>query len=421
MRSILLLCVLAALGACDGSDEPASRTEPSEAPQVADERSDPDAGSLRDKVEASASRTGYAGALTLASDDSMRLSRQEFIDPARNGMVSHTALVPAGWRATGGAFYPPSAYFSAFPSQRIEIASADGLLVAIEPMFSGIDREMPGMPSTAIGTPIDGLPAMPYPTDLAGWRRWIQSDLINESFPEAERVRVEDADEVRRLTRALKRAFAPTKSLLESGNDMAAAMGMRTKADCSVLAFASRYEIGGEAFEELRLIGVTSAVMETTMAGRLTTWSTERTIVLRAPEGTLEEHAPLLESIAASVRPTESWTAAWVRDRAAMLGVPFAEVMGLASAVEVRARVLTEADPGRAGARESRLRQLFESLAKTATFPVPDAGARVDLPTTYRSVFASGAGEYLLTNDESLEGVDDLELGDTSWTKLRSL
>ena len=139
-------------------------------------------------------------------------------------------------------------------------------------------------------------------------------------------------------------------------------------------------------------------------------WGPERLYSFRAPEGRLDEHYGVLQSISASMRFDDGWTGRYsmlradIRDRPGRSRISdreFALFLQSARDSHANAHSAVAAAQERLRARVNTV--LAAEFGETETFFDPRSEREVSLPRGFARAWASSRGDYLVIRDSSYD------------------
>lgn len=365
----------------------------------------------------------------------LRLQLHRLPDKKQGGMISHTVLVPSGWKVKGGAWWASVNYFNVLPSQEITVTAPNGVEVEIGPAVTAKDFTPPrnlGMPRPKEGRADGGYPIVYLPGDLKQWSEWIRTRGIPVIFPDAQNIRVSPGAAIPELSRALQRTHAQSAQDVKQRNAQNAALGtgMRNFADAGVITFESRYDRVGVQWQDISVFGVFYLGFESEMMGREIWWTLEPNLNFRGPVGKVEAMIPILMTIANSVRTTRQWGK--MRIDLAISQQKIGRKVAANASLEAAKRGRILANAGREvrqinqrgyekrQASNDRGRQKFvNAIADTEDYVVPGTQDSVQLPNNYNNVYTNGQGEYVLSNDANYNPNQDSGLNG-NWQAMRA-
>ncbi len=344
------------------------------------------------------------------------LKQHTFKDPGSGNMASHTVLVPEGWKAEGGAYWPPSQLFRVHPSQRVTVTAPNGTFVRVSPIFAASDfRPSPyavqqlGARRPAERSIDNGTPVVYMPDSLEAWQRWVRKHGVEEPFRGAKNIAFEPVVVVPELTEYLRKKTEPMRRQQEQENRQWQMMGARSRAFCDSTMYAARctYEHEGRAWEQLWVWGV-GIVGQDTEVGRQIWWIMEPITTFRAPKGKLRESMPVLMTIANSVRMTLGWARMKAKHLAKMQQI---DIEGFAKRAQMQAQFADEMRTmiqrsweRRQAARDTGHYHFIQSIKETRDYVVPNANEPpIQLPIHYNHVWRSETGRVVLTNDANYD------------------
>ncbi len=360
--------------------------------------------------------------------------RHTLRDRGVRNMKSHTVLVPKGWTVEGGAWWARPEFFSVLPSRDIKIKAPDGREVHLGPSITAKDIQPPrqfGIPRPREGSADKGFPIVYMPTSLAGWKRWVETRGLPESYPGATNIRVVNAVVVPELTAILSRQIEPLRRQLWNRRGLDASLGIRNFMDAKVYAIELHYTHEGRDWEELAVFGTTFQSSESPLLGRSIFWSVDPSVSYRAPAGKLKASLPLLLSIANSLRVNPQWARMRAEHQAKLSHIALKGAIAASRAAAKRSQIIADANREiremstqghrrREAIRDRTHRKLIHSIGETNDYSLPGGGGTVQPPSFYQNVYANGNGEYLLTNDLLYDPNTDPALNGSDWKTMRA-
>lgn len=383
-----------------------------------------------------------------SNGDTTVLLGVETLQDSQRGLPSHEVLVPEGWRAEGGGWWPEVAFSAMRPSQDIAVSAPDGTFVHVLPRFearnSTTRAEDGGLRATyPEGSAKDGYPIVHAPDDLDEWRAFVLEHILGREHPALEEVQITAAFEFPELERSVDKS-QPTRTPGDYARTPAPFAGDPAPrpsekpfegrvGEASGLGFAWSATRLGVRFEGLVML--TSRRNETkTKDTREVAWTLESAATLGAREGALEAQLPLLLAVAGSVRPTTAWTGTGTTRSHSAESVARRQPAGAQPARRVPRREPAIAEPvfpavdrrilanqDEDGAcQDTPVRARFlRMIGNVAEFAGGGSRETVRLPVNYEAVFRSADGEVLLTADRQLDPNLDPRLGTRAWKPMK--
>lgn len=138
-------------------------------------------------------------------------------------------------------------------------------------------------------------------------------------------------------------------------------------------------------------------------------WMMDNAMSFRAPAKELPKYSDLFACMAASLHPDKEWIADYmeasrigfkgIADRQAAMMKQW-EIMN--KSYQDTAQVISDVNANRAKSQERSNQRWSEYIRGTQRYEAPDGKSTVELPNGYNHVWANGNGNYVLTNDSSL-------------------
>lgn len=164
------------------------------------------------------------------------------------------------------------------------------------------------------------------------------------------------------------------------------------------------YEVAGTPIVED--VHVTVVVSRSPIAPTATLWSLEHQYSFRAEKERIDKVAPLLQTVAASVRLDLEWYAGYQQ----VLGMwRNGQMQSIRDAGELSRRIsrnddevlasLRSSHAARQASQDRMAREFSESIRGVETYAQPFEGRELQLPSGYRDVWANARGEYVFSND----------------------
>jgi hypothetical protein len=367
----------------------------------------------------------------VAADDAAQvvMTPHTFNDPQSGNMPSHTVLAPKGWTVEGGAYWAGAQLFGILPSQNIKVTAPDGRRVHVGPSLTCVDIR-PSAQAMQMGATrppegqIDnGLPLIYMPDNLAQWQAWMAQKTLPQERPGARDIQVR-VTVVPELTQLMHRQLAPLAEQQQQLNVQARQLNLAMQhfIDGAVLAFECRYTQDGRQWDELIVFGI--AHMGThSQTGTQLRWGIEPNVAYRAPAGQLEQAMPLLMAIANSVQPTPQWAKMKADHVAAMNRIALkgaadrSRIIAQANA-EIN-QIIREGFEQRQAAQDRTHEKFINAIREVENYTVPGSSTQVQLPNSYKHVFANGNGEYILTNDALYNPNADQNVNNLRWEPMQ--
>ncbi len=352
-----------------------------------------------------------ASAPALAQDKTLVLTQHTFSDPGSGNMPSHTVLLPKGWKADGGAFWPSPQYFRIHPSQLVTVTGPDGRFVIVSPTFAATDIfPSPEMQRSGFRRPPEGnveagLPIRYMPTDAKQWEAWVKKYGIERPFPKATNIEFDPVKPVPELTKLALQQLEPIRRQQAQENKQNAQFGnaMRSFSDAAVYSARCTYEDGGKKWEQLWVWGV-GIIGQDSQVGRQVWWSMEPVTTFRAPAGELEAAMPLLMTIANSVRMTPQWAGMKAQHLAKMQQIDteafIKRSVAHAQFSQDMRNIIDQTWKDKQEAQDAAHARFIHAIRETQNYVVPNSkAAPIQLPGHFNHVWTNEQGGIVLSND----------------------
>jgi hypothetical protein len=186
---------------------------------------------------------------------------------------------------------------------------------------------------------------------------------------------------------------------------VANASANRNRVDVSAARVRIRIRTDSAAFDE-DVYCVLVQSRTTSNGEEIVVWGAERLYAFRAPEGRLDEHQGILESVASSLRFDDAWLGRYgmlrqdLRDRPGRARIgerEFELFLASAKGSHANARSSEALEQERLRARVNAV--LAAELGATENFFDPRSEREVSLPRGFARAWASSNGEYLVVGD----------------------
>jgi hypothetical protein len=309
--------------------------------------------------------------VAMAADPApVKLRTVEFKDADMGGVVSHTMLVPEGWKAEGeirwyGGPVP-------IPEPKIKVMADDGSTVAFIPTLKFEYAESNGFRQ---GTPA--------PDDFGKW-------VVEVVAKPGKLKKVKLIDDTR-----------DEKAEAEMARKMGGNVMKGSRFEYHTVSFS--YEEDGTKFtEEVRaMYGRLPELNSNGFYGQ--NWLVCFEYAVRAPSKTFEEQKPVLYASAKSIRPTAKWFTQMIEVRGKMIRMNHEEAM---KTIRKRGEYYaTLSDNNMKAWKESQAisdrkhNDFINTINEVIDFKDRD-GLTVKLPIHYKNYYTDGQGNYLMTNTE---------------------
>lgn len=365
---------------------------------------------------------GFAGTKTLATTDATRLARHEIRDPGMNNMVSHTLLVPEGWKVEGGVAWTPG--MKPFVHPQFGVSAGDGreiwFLSGVMSSYAEIppalmqQMRMQGQVIPQPGTPQgDGTIWQPPPRDASDY---IVRQLLPQGRPNAREPRVLETERLREFEEMLQQVLAPMFEAQRQSAMNAMQMGIQTDQSLTVSRISVGYQEGGQAFREdfivMLMLGRTVIPDVSGFQGGPIVqhhWFGVPVVAARAPAERYTATEPLFITIAGSLSSTPEWQ---TRVDELQAEISRIEHQGRMASIEEfgrRQRQIAETNREISEMQMSSWRERQDSNSRMSRsfsnamlgvddYRNPD-GSSVSLPSDYNRVFTDAQGNYMMSND----------------------
>lgn len=324
-----------------------------------------------------------------AAPGTLRLTRLSVADPMVGGDEAFSLLVPAGWRHEGGVLWQQQ-YSNLATGQFRVFDPAGARQLEILPSIPFVWAEG-GIAFFPPGSVYLGNVVQPPPRSA--------HDFVRDTIIPRYR------DSARSLRIAGRERLADVERALSQGGE---SYGITS----TVLAERIRieYEDGktGRAMEEDVYCVLTLATTPS-MPGSVM-WSPERLYAFRAEKGRLDAEAPLLQTMASSLRISLPWFAKYSQ---VLEMARNNQLQSIRDAGDISRRISKNSDEILALYRQSweerqasadRVsREFSESVRGVETYTDPAKSHPVELPSGYRNAWVSQSGEYVLSNEDGFD------------------
>lgn len=318
----------------------------------------------------------------------------QITDPFAGGIVALTYLVPAGWQSSGQVLWQP-AWERLVDLQTTVSDPVSGATIEWLPVQDFIFAQVPAGFEPAIGGNYQGkmwAPAVTDPVQFVAnfWMPGPLAHLANATLL--------SVDQVPPIADAFVRGFG--------GPANAAAYRMRYS-----------YTQNGQPWDE----EVDFALLYSSGAG-IDSWYVNFAYALRAPQGGLEELAPVLSTIISSRQTTPEWQAVFQRTQQLFTQGIQQQMADTEAFGRLLAQQRAETDAlqaqisaDRQASQDQIAEMRGEVLAGIDTFVDPINGVLVQLPAGQGTYWVNNKGEYLASDQP---GFDPNSLGG-GWTQIQ--
>lgn len=317
-----------------------------------------------------------------AQDQPLRLELLQVHDPGINNEVAFTMLIPAGWQTRGGIEWRHNQ--SNLAVVNLTVTSPDGKLVFQAFPVVPCVWKRGGMPFLKPGDNDLGNVVYPPITDVA---QYVNEAILPYYRPGID-MKLVDRQPLPKVAQTVSQAVAEPN------------MQKQVLAERVRLA----YQLQGENVEEdyyVSLVFTTSQLLPGT-----TFWQAHQQYAFRAPAGELDQYAPLLNTMIASVRVQPRWQAGYLyvmqlKHQNQMQAIRNAGELSrrIARNSEEIMRMNQEAFENRQRSSDRIAREISETIRGVETYHDPYQDRQVELPDTYKDVWVSETGQYILSND----------------------
>ncbi|HET9064123.1 MAG TPA: tetratricopeptide repeat protein [Candidatus Binatia bacterium] len=339
----------------------------------------PTTGDVSSTADAAASRRS-------ATEERLRLSPVSVRDDGLGGTALHL-LLPRGWTVNGGIVWRADSASPADLDLRVESADASLGYRAL-PRRAYVWRSRGGDDKTR---------------PFIGPRGYDSEPPVGDAVVYVERKVLPDHHRPGSYHVLDRRPLPSLARVIANGVED------RGSTDVSAARVRVRVLADGRKFDE----DVYCVLVQTrTPAGgeELVFWGPERLYSFRAPEGRLDEHYGILQSIAASMRFDDGWTGRYsmlradIRDRPGRSRISDREfALFLQSARDSHANAHSAVAVAQEQLRARVNSVLAAELGETETFFDPRSEREVSLPRGFARAWASSRGDYLGVRDSAYD------------------
>lgn len=233
----------------------------------------------------------------------------------------------------------------------------------------------------------------------------------------------------RQGARVVERKPAPevAKAALAEYGPIVAASRLNKRFEADAARVRIRYADSEEwLFATVGVVTMPALSPSAAMQGNLNVWqntyttTADRIYGFRAPAGELDQYEPLVAAMIGSIRLNPEWQAALTQVQINIARIIQKGVADRAGIIREGQREIADMQmKGWQAARASQDRVMAswsQAMRGTATYVDSSAGAPVELPDHYDSVWSDGLGEYALV---TTPGVNPNQVLSGSWTELR--
>lgn len=311
----------------------------------------------------------------------LRFRSVSITDPLMNNEEAFRLLVPADWRVEGGIdWHPELATLAMTRLQLTDPRSATALEVFPSIPYTWNERGMLGVTPGGLYL---GMYAVP-PVEVDRFVR----EMLLPAVRGAVRPRIVGREALPAIARQL------AVQLQEPG----------TVKQTEAIRTRITYEYRGQAMEED--IYCLMVYARTPMVPGLTMWGADRVFGFRAAAGQLDRQAPVLLAIVSSVRVNPRWFARYLQAKEAWVAGRMEGIRQAGELSRYLSRTSAEISDMQMQAWENRQasqdrthQRFTEYIRGVGTYHDPYQGRDVELPSGYRDVWVSRAGEYILADD----------------------
>lgn len=318
-------------------------------------------------------------AAALAADpvEPVKLRTVEFKDVDMGGVVSHTMLVPEGWKAEGQTRWGGSP--TPMPEPTILVTNDAGGRVAFVPIMSFFYGEVDS--GERFGTP---------PPEKLG--EWLVEQLGKSGQGKKGKLVSDTRDE------GQEKPFA--KMYADSKID-----GMTYE----VRHVAYTYEQDGVKYTEELDVLYTRLPVVRGGGTASQVWALQVLLNVRGPADKFDKQKPLLYATARSLRTVPKWYTQVLQLRTELLRAEAAQTAAAIKAAAKRYDTLSD-DNMKAWRQRQAIDDATHNDRINGIYEVSDFkdadGLTVKLPYHYKNYYSDGKGTYLLTNTETRPGTD---------------
>lgn len=351
----------------------------------------------------------------LAQDKTLILTQHTFNDPGSANIPSHTVLVPKGWKADGGAFWPHPQLFRIHPTQRVTVTGPDGRFVMVSPTFAATDifpspeMQRSGFRRPPEGNVENGLPIRYMPADAKQWEAWVKKHGVETPFPKATNIQLDPVKPVPELTKLALKQIEPIRNqqALENKRNAELGIAMRSFSDTAVYSTRCTYEDGGRKWEQVWVWGV-GVIGQDSQVGRQVWWSMEPVTTFRAPAGELQDAMPLLMTIANSVRMTPEWAGMKAQHLAKMEQIDreafIKRSVAHAQFSQDMRNIIDQTWKDKQEAQDAAHARFIHAIRETGNYVVPNSKSPpIQLPSHFNHVWTNEQGGIILSNDANFK------------------
>lgn len=357
-----------------------------------------------------------------AGDNVTQLSRHEIRDPGMNNIVSHTLLVPKGWKVEGGVAWTPGMkpfvhnQFGALAGDGREIWFLSAAMNSYAEVPPGLAQymQMQGQAMPPPGTPqADGTVWQAPPRDAADY---VARQLLPQGRPKASNVRVLETERLREFEEMMNQMLAPMLQAQQQGGMAAMQMGIQTDQSITVSRISLGYQEDGRTYREdfivLLMLGRTIIPDMSGWQGGPTVqhfWWGMPIVAARAPADRYAATEPLFITIAGSLSSTPEWQIRIDELHAEIARIEHEGRMADIEEFGRRQRQIAQTNREISDMQMSSWQERQDSNARMARsfsntmlgvddYRNPD-GTSVSLPSDYNSVYTDAQGNYMMSND----------------------
>jgi hypothetical protein len=360
------------------------------------------------------SSSGAASASTLV------MQKREFRDPGFGGIVSHTMLLPEGWRGDAGVRWFPSAdNFIHFVG---EFAAPEGHGIRYDYSRSyrystSPDLQRKHQQELAIArNPTLGIAPPPQRPGQAA------QQVLSNMRPGARDIRLVSVKRFEELERLLRERYRPMLQNMAQGTHM----GIH----CERARVS--YELDGQRWEEDIQYVLTICTVQ--FRGPYLNfdsyyWGVDSVFAARAPLGQLDARLPELNAVATTLKPTPRWSISVTDLRMQISRIKHQGRMDQIRSMGDTARKIANinsqiSDQRMASWRKQQdsshriQRKVVNSIHGVHDYRTSD-GRNLSFDHNYRNVFEDPAGNLVMSTDPSFDPRQDPNLGTRTWKPVR--
>lgn len=359
------------------------------------------------------------------------LRRHEMKDPLANNMVSHTILVPKGWKLEGGAWYPnlERRLFRMNPSRDIKVTSPEGVELHYYPIITAVDYfPEPGSPMQRPkeGMTDDGLPVIYMPTTLAAWKKRLVEVNLPAVYPKGKKFTIKEAAVEKEHTAAIRKLLVDPMNQ-QFAQQVQMMPGFGSKADGVVWTATVQFEEGGKKWD-VHIYTAATWILNgfgTDIRCTKMTWSTVQDFSVKVPAGEFDEWSPILSLVFNSTRVTPEWDLYVLKIIMKRAGKDIEHAGELSKIIqengEHNRKIQREMHENRMASKDRISDGTSKMIRGVEDYRVPGSKATVELTPNYRHVFTNNKGEYIFSNDSTYNPNADRAVNKEDWKAMEQV